>query len=399
MHVFNVPASAPFLRTVIAALVDGRLVAGFEARRLPEALANATIYLPTRRATRLARDVFLDELKSEAAILPRLVALGDIDEDELIFAQAANTPATALELPPALDGLERRLTLAQLIVAWAKRLKPDDPSASPLVISGPASALALADDLARLMDDMQTRKMTWDALDTLVPEAHDEYWRLTLDFLKIAREAWPAHLREIGRIEPAERRDLLIAAEAARLAAHHAGPVIAAGSTGSMPSTAALLHAIARLPQGAVVLPGLDTDLDDSSWKLIGGGKDSRGGTIAPSQNHPQFAMHGLLDRLGISRSDVKPLALQAPGGRDVLTSEAMRPSESTALWRARLNTPDVARRIASGMQDVAVIEAPNVESEALAIAVAMRKAQHDKVTAALVTPDRALARRVLAAL
>ncbi len=39
------------------------------------------------------------------------------------------------------------------------------------------------------------------------------------------------------------------------------------------------------------------------------------------------------------------------------------------------------------------------MESEALAIAVAMREAQHDNVATALVTPDRALARRVLAAL
>ena len=279
----------------------------------PENLATATIYLPTRRAARIARDVFLDVLNSEAAILPRMVPLGDIDEDELIFAQAASSaPETSIELPPALDGLQRRLTLAQLILAWATQLKPADPAASPLVISGPASALALADDLARLMDDMQTRKVPWEALDTLVPEAHDEYWQLTLRFLKIARETWPAYLQEIGRIEPAARRDLLIAAEAARLAAHHTGPVIAAGSTGSMPSTAALLHVIARLPQGAVVLPGLDTGLDDKSWTLIGGSEASKGVTVPPSQNHPQFAMHALLGRLGIARRDVTNLAPQA---------------------------------------------------------------------------------------
>src|SRR5262245_35911950 len=133
MHVCNVPASAPFLRTVISALVDGRLVEGFEARKAPEKLATATIYLPTRRAVRIARDVFLDVLNSEAAILPRMVPLGDIDEDELIFAQAAsNAPETSIELPPALDGLERRLALAQLILAWATQLKPADPAAGPL---------------------------------------------------------------------------------------------------------------------------------------------------------------------------------------------------------------------------------------------------------------------------
>ena len=95
------------------------------------------------------------------------------------------------------------------------------------------------------------------ALDGLVPEALDQYWQYTLDFLKIARQWWPAHLKEIKKIEPAARRDLLIEAEAARLTRHHDGPVIAAGSTGSMPSTAKFLHAIARLPHGAVVLPGL----------------------------------------------------------------------------------------------------------------------------------------------
>jgi ATP-dependent helicase/nuclease subunit B len=401
MHVYTVPASAPFLRTVIAALVDGRLVAGFEARRNPERLAEATLYLPTRRATRLARDVFLDVLKSEAAILPRLVALGDIDEDELIFAQAAsNAPAAALQLSPAVEGLERRLTLAQLVAAWAKQLKPVAPHIAPLVVSGPASALALADDLARLMDDMQTRGVSWEALDTLVPDTYDTYWQLTLDFLKIAREAWPAYLREIDRVEPFARRDQLIAAEAERLKAFHHGPIIAAGSTGSMPSTAALLTAIARLPNGAVVLPGLDTDLDDNSWRMIAGVKNTAGiVTTHPAQGHPQFFLQALIGKFGIARSDVKPLAAPASYGREVLMSETMRPSDSTELWQARLSDPVVADSIDRAIAHIAVIEAANPEMEALSIAVAMRESQNDNLTAALVTPDRALARRVVAAL
>src|SRR6201994_5184397 len=87
MRVLSVPLSVPFLRCVIAALIDGRLVEGFEARSNPAKLAEATLYLPTRRALRVAREVFLDELKTDAAVLPRLVALGDIDEDELAFAE------------------------------------------------------------------------------------------------------------------------------------------------------------------------------------------------------------------------------------------------------------------------------------------------------------------------
>ncbi len=121
MRVFSVPLSVPFLRSVIAALIDGRLVQGFEARNDPAWLAEATLYLPTRRAVRVAREVFLDELASDAAVLPRIVPLGDIDEDELAFADEADAlgGAAPLEIPPRLGELERRLTLARLVAAWA----------------------------------------------------------------------------------------------------------------------------------------------------------------------------------------------------------------------------------------------------------------------------------------
>ena len=397
MRVFSVPLSAPFLRIVIAALIDGRLVAGFEARAHPERLAAATLYLPTRRAGRMAREIFLDELKADAAVLPRIVALGDIDEDELAFAEQAEQygGAAPLDIPPKLGELDRRLTLARLVAAWAM-----SPVSAPLVVGGPASTLALAGDLARLMDDMVTRGVGWEALDGLVPDQLDKYWQHSLEFLQIARRAWPAHLAEIEKIEPAARRDRLIDAEARRLTAHHEGPVIAAGSTGSMPATAKFLHAVATLPQGAVVLPGLDTDLDDDAWQLIGGIRDAQGKlTTPPAPNHPQFAMHALLDRLGIKRGDVEILGEPAPLGRDVLVSEAMRPSNATAAWHRRLGQPGIVEKISAGLTHLAVIEAANPEMEALAIAVAMREARHLDKSAALVTPDRALARRVMAAL
>jgi ATP-dependent helicase/nuclease subunit B len=397
MRVFSVPASAPFLRTVVAALVEGRLVDGFEARAHPERLAQATLYLPTRRSGRRLREIFLDELGTEAVLLPRIIALGDIDEDELAFAEDGEPfgGTAPLDIPPALGELDRRLTLANLVAAWAKR-----PVLAPQVVGGPASTLALAGELARLMDDMVTRGVGWDALNGLVPDQLDEYWQYSLQFLQIARQAWPAHLQEIQKIEPAARRDLLIDAEARRLTAHHDGPVIAAGSTGSMPATAKFLHAIASLPQGAVVLPGLDTDLDDDAWQIIGGTRDTHGRfTLPPASNHPQYAMHALLHRFGIKRGDVEILGKPAPQGRDVLISEAMRPSNATAQWQRRLAEPDTAAKIARGMTKLAVIEADNSEMEALAIAVAMREARHLDKSAALVTPDRALARRVIAAL
>src|SRR5271170_6822283 len=151
-RVFTIPASAPFLPTLIEALTAGRL--GFDVGRDPLALAAATLYLPTRRACRLARDAFLGARNGDAAILPRIIAIGDIDEDEIAFAEAAagDIAADALALPPALGGLERRLLLTQLVIKWAQSPELHGLGGAPLIAQTPAAACALADDLARLTD-------------------------------------------------------------------------------------------------------------------------------------------------------------------------------------------------------------------------------------------------------
>jgi ATP-dependent helicase/nuclease subunit B len=399
-HVFTIPASVPFLPTLVTALIEGKLVPGFSTGD-PLVLAATTLYLPTRRACRLVRDVFLTVLKSEAAVLPRIVALGDLDEDEIIFAEAATggSAAYALELPPALGGLERRMLLAQLVLKWSAQIQPSDEGV-PLVVNGPEAALTLADDLARLMDDMTTRAVPWERLDDLVPDHLDSYWQLTLSFLKIAREQWPQILAERGAIEPAMRRDRMIMAEAARLSAATDGPVVAAGSTGSMPATAKLLATIATIPHGALVLPGLDTDLDEASWLTMAGNRQTDRADKQPTVGHPQFSMHALLARLGLDRKQVVTLGATRGRGCEQLTSEALRPAGTTDRWPERLNQPAFADSLANGLATLTMIEAANAEEEALAIAVALRETlERTQATAALVTPDRALARRVVAAL
>ena len=393
-RVFTIPASAPFLPTLIEALIGGKL--GFAAAPDPLALAAATLYLPTRRACRLARDAFLDVLKDDAAILPRIVAIGDIDEDEIAFAEAmaGDIAPDALALPEALAPVERRLLLTQLITQWANSPVVHGASGAPLVAQTPAAACTLADDLARLIDDMTTRGVPWEKLDELVPDDLDQYWQLTLKFLQIAIKQWPEVLKERGFIEAVERRDRLIKAEAARLARKTDAPVIVAGSTGSIPSTAELIATIARLPHGAVVLPGLDTDLDEESWRLIAGDEKK---DIAPAPGHPQFALQALLTRIGIARDAVASLA--APCSRDRLASEALRPAATTDMWRQKAADQTFLAHVETALQTLTVIEAANAEDEALAIAVALREAVHEGKTAALVTPDRALGHRVLAAL
>ena len=393
-RVFNIPASAPFLSTLIEVMHDGKL--GFNFADDPLALSSATLYLPTRRACRLMREAFLDQLRDNGAILPRIVAIGDIDEDEIAFAESAavGIGAAALALPRALGGLERKLLLTRLVMAWSKSPEVHGATGTPLVAQTPAAASALADDLARLMDDMTTRNVPWQRLDELVPDEFDTFWQLTLRFLQIARERWPEVLREAQAMEPMARRDALLKAETARLARKSDGPVIVAGSTGSIPATADLIAAIARLPHGAVVLPGLDSDLDEESWRLIGG--DEAEG-LTPAPGHPQFAMQSLLARIGIKRDEVVGLA--PARGRERLISEALRPADATEKWRSNASDAGFPAHVSAALQNVSMIEAANPEEEALAIAVVLREAVQENKTVALVTSDRALTRRVAAAL
>jgi ATP-dependent helicase/nuclease subunit B len=395
-RVFNIPASARFLPVLIACLRDGTLVPDFPSSSDPLELSRATLYLPTRRSCRLARDLFLNTPDGNAAILPRIVAIGDLDEDEIIFAEAAtgDLADASLTVSPAIENIDRRLLLAQLVARWTPLIRAEKGTA--LIANTPAAALSLADDLARLIDDAITREMDWEKLDHLVPDRFDEYWQHTLKFLKIARDYWPERLKEEGVIDAAERRDRLIDAEMQRLAKTNE-PVIAAGSTGSMPATAKLLAAIAQLPRGAVVLAGLDTDLDEYSWRTIGGDESE---LFTPAPVHPQFTMHALLKRIGIARSAVQQLVSPAPHGRELLASEILRPAATTDQWQHRFDTVDFATVTDKTMADVSVIEATNAEEEALAIAVCLRETVETPTkTAALVTPDRALARRVVAAL
>lgn len=397
-NLFTIPASAPFLDVLIRALLDGRLVPGYPASRDPMELARATLYLPTQRACRVARDVFLKQLGTDAAILPRIVPLGGIDEDDIAFAEAANMtamadlPEQALAIPEAMSGLSRLMPLAALILKWAQTIAPKQRGETPLVASNPVTAFRLAQDLARLMDDMTTRQVAWERLDELVPDEHDRYWDMTLGFLKFIRAEWPGILADANAIEPAERRDLLIKAETERLA-NSGDPIIAAGSTGSIPATATLLDTIAKMPHGAVVLPGLDTDLDEASWDAILSENDAAHG-------HPQFALASLIRRIGVMRGDIVALTPPAAHGRERVTSEALRPALASQLWQALPGDTEFAARADAAIENVAVVETANAEEEALAIAVTLREAMETQgKTAALVTPDVALGRRVAALL
>ncbi len=393
-HVFTIPPAAPFLPTLATSIVDGTLVPGTDYRADPLALADLTVFLPTRRAARAFGRALSDALGGGTVILPRIRPLGDVEEDPV---DAVADPA-GLDLPPAMPPADRLVGLATLVAQWRRFVTADrtlTPSGQPIAVPGSAAdALHLSADLLALIDQGAAEGIEWTKLGSLVPEDHAAWWQLTLTFLTIATEVWPAHLAERGLIDPVDRRTRLTLAIAERMRREGTrGPVIAAGSTGSVPATATLLAVIARLPQGAVVLPGLDRSLDPETFASLA----PDAGPGVPS--HPQAAMARLLQVIGAGRDDVVDLGATtaAAAKRFSIVSEALRPAETTHLWPgavARLDTDPVGTAAALG--GLSLVTAANEAEEALAVAVALRETlETPDATAALVTPDRGLARRV----
>ncbi|ACL56598.1 double-strand break repair protein AddB [Methylobacterium nodulans] len=397
-RIFTIPPGVPFLATLAEALLDGTLAG--DVGRDPLGLATVTLYLPTRRATR-ALAAILAERCGPAALLPRMVPLGEADEAELDLAAAPFGERQEAVLHPPIPPLERRLILARLVQAWAasidRQLLPMDAEVPFRVPSSPADAVGLAADLEGLMDALTVEGLPWDQIGQAVEAEYSRYFSLTLDFVRIAAEHWPAILAERGVSDPVARGRALVLAEAARLRRERpADPIVVAGSTGSVPATAALIAAIAAMPRGAVVLPGLDLALDEAGWAAIDTGE-------AIAHGHPQAVMHRLLGpgALDCGRAAVRPLGRPSPEAeaRAALLSQALRPAETTDAW-ADLDPGHRVSLARAGGAGLGIVEAADEREEALAVAAALRETlERPGRTAALITPDRTLARRVAAEL
>jgi ATP-dependent helicase/nuclease subunit B len=390
-RLFTIAPGAPFLPTLAEALVSGRLVPGFDGGD-PLALAGATIYLPTRRAARELRSVFVGLSGGNSAILPTIRALGEFDEDGAIFD---GDFSGSLDLEPPIAPLDRLLLLAELVRAWKRRLPAHVAAlyAEDVVVpASSADAIWHARDLAGLMDEIETEGADWTKLGDLVSGELAGWWQVTLDFLNIVTEQWPAILASRQKSNPAAHRSRLIRLEAERLKRNPPpGPVIAAGSTGSLPATCELLSVIARLERGAVVLPGLDLGMDAESWAAISAQNPEP--TIL---GHPQYGLAKLLRALRATRDGVEAIGELAPAmsARRACVSEALRPAETTDAWATGRDLRVEA--VSTALADVTLIEAANERDEAAAIAIALRQAAADpEAKVALVTPDRNLARRV----
>ncbi|MGV6849656.1 MAG: double-strand break repair protein AddB, partial [Marinibacterium sp.] len=358
-RLFALPPGVDFPRALIAGL-DDRL-----AGQPPEALARVTLIVNTRRMFRRLREVYDS---GPARLLPRIRLVTDLDDG-------------LAEGPPAVPRLRRRLELAQLV----DRLLTAEPDLAPR-----EALFDLTDSLAGLFEEMSGEGVTADAIAALDVSDQSGHWARAQRFLSIA-----SAFADPGSAPDGEaRRRAVVEA----LCAHWADqpptdPILLAGSTGSRGTTHRLMQAIARLHQGAVVLPGFDFDLPADVW--AGMGREDHAFT---AEDHPQYRFFGLMDGLGIGPDDVRRWTDEPPPApdRNAVLSLALRPAPVTDAWLTEgAHLPDLSR----AMTDVTLIEAADPRAQAQAIALRLRQAAEDGQKAALITPDRMLTRQVQAAL
>ncbi|MDA1089629.1 MAG: double-strand break repair protein AddB [Proteobacteria bacterium] len=367
--IYSIAAGLPFVDVLAAGIRD-------RVGDAPLALAEALVLVPTKRARRSLSEAFLRQSGGRALLLPRMIALGEMDEDGILFSGGLIADGGGdhdLSVPEAMSGLHRQLILTRMVMARDAGTSPDQ-----------AANLGL--ELARLLDQVHTERLAFDGLKNLVPDEFAEHWQETLEFLTVLTDAWPKVLEEEAAIDAADRRNRLLDAQGRAWTLNPpAGPVIAAGSTGSIPATADLLAVVAGLEHGAVVLAGLDFDTGADAWASL-------------EEHHPQFGMARLLAHLGAAREDVGQwhapgfAAEQSPRAR--LIHAALTPAGTEdALLPGK-------KAMKKALDGIARIDCPTPREEAAVIALVMRHTlKTPSRTCALVTPDRGLARRVAAEL
>ncbi|MBB6425966.1 double-strand break repair protein AddB [Sphingopyxis sp. JAI128] len=381
--VFSIPVQRAFADALAAGLIDRHADGAL-------GLAQGLILLPSNRARSAVQAAFV-RAGGAGLLMPRLVVIGDADLDESVAL--ALDPIDEIDaIPPAIDALKRRLMLAELIE------KHHPPGEDP--ITG-AAAFQLAEGLGRVIDQLHYEEVAPARLADIESALGDlaGHWQASWRRLSLLVEQWPAMLAATGHIDRADRRNRLLARVARGWrAAPPARFVVAAGITTAAPAIARLLRTVADLPQGLVVLPGVDLGMADDEWRVLGPVQaDPDKPLERPLETHPQYHLKLLLGRMGVSRGEV--LAWDAtspfdgPEAREAFTSLLFAPAAYTARWQQ-------AGDLGTGVAGVCAATFADDGQEAQGIALIMRHALETPArTAALVTPDRALATRVAAAL
>lgn len=335
------------------------------------ALSEVMFLLPNRRAVRAMKEAFVRERGLTPMLLPRMIPLGEVEEDEL-FLTGGNGREMLAGMYPAIGVTERLLLFVRIIMA-----KPTDFGMKKMSLS---QACYLAQELSTLIDTVKNQHLSFENLKNLVADDYASHWQETLRFLEIITNHWPNILESRKLIDASERRDKLLQIQSEIWKINNPRQrIVIAGTTAAFPAMKELVKTVLGLPNGELYLAGLDKFLGDDDWAEI-------------NESHPQYELKELIDFLKLERKDILDLVPAYNSEVEAFVSEIMRPAKVSDKW-LNLAYKTFGPQAWGGIE---LINCADVREEALTIALIMRKVlDDDGKTAALVTSDRNLARRV----
>ena len=363
--IYNISAGEPFVDVLAE-----RYLKLYENN--PDGLAQVLFLLPNRRACQSLADAFFRKRGLLPTILPQMKPIAETDEDEVFLTRDSSVLE---DLAPAVDPIDKVLKFTKMIMK-KNELGLDKSSL--------AQAYALAKNLCNLMDTVQNEGRDFSGLRDLVGEEFAAHWQQTLELLQIITENWPKILKEDNRQDLIEHRNKLLQKELDLWEETHTSQrIVVAGTTAAFPILKRFVKTVLHLPAGEVYLYGLDKYLSDADWEQI-------------TESHPQYELKELLQELGISRDSVTNIGSQIFTPRERLVAEIMRPAATSAAWRDL--TAD--NQSAEEFKHIKLVNCDDMRQEAAAIALIIRETlEKTDETAALVTTDRNLSRRVVSEL
>ncbi|MCE8421326.1 HlyD family efflux transporter periplasmic adaptor subunit, partial [Rhodovulum sulfidophilum] len=205
---------------------------------------------------------------------------------EQLAAAGRQLPGLEAQIRATRDVLERRTLRAP-----QAGLVVEVPTVTPGAVIGSGTAvMEIVPDLDHLVIQMRVPP---EAIARLDVADHSAHWQRTQAFMAIVAPMFGADAPDAQAL--ARMAVERIAARWAEAPPDH--PVIVAGSTGSRGTTSLFMQAVARLPQGALVLPGFDFDLPAAVWE----GMDD----ALTAEDHPQFRFHRLMGLVGAGPAEV----------------------------------------------------------------------------------------------
>lgn len=325
-------------------------------------LKNSVILLPSRRSCRQIRQIFLQSKESKN--LPKIIAIGDVDYDDLEFLENNETFTQS--------SIANQTLLIEEIKSWNKKTNLFGKNIST------ASICEIASHLQSFLDEVEKENLNLDNLDQVEGFELASHKQQILQFLRHFGSNWQNVLSKNNLISITKYRNLAIASYGKHLEKFGSKyPIICAGSTGSVLATSNLIKTIANLENGQLVLFGLDKMLPIKTWQEI-------------SEIHPQFMLKKLLDKIGISRSNVQEICynefLQTNEEINDFSSQIMLPASKTDCW---INAKKFNQE---HLDNLKILSTENEFEEAKLIArILSQSFRKEGKTAALISNDKNL--------